>query len=114
MGLVAKGVEEHFTVIDRVTESRRAHTHPGMAHFAGTGPARKTCRECEHWTGCGFGDGYYSGNGKHGGVIKPRSCAKYRSLMHGEVGPAVPFDALPCRHFVQNPNPPPVVEKRDD
>jgi len=75
-------------------ERKFKHTHPGMAHLAGTGPAGKTCRECEHF----LSDGHYAKSGKHGGALKPGQCCMYTSLMRAK-GPNVPHYALACRHF---------------
>jgi hypothetical protein len=82
-------------------------SHPGMAHFAGTGPADMTCRLCRHWTGCGKDTGYYAGLK---GTLKPRPCDQYRKLMQ-EIGGEAPHDAPACRHFVANPNPPPAFKR---
>jgi len=110
MGLV-KG-HEHLTVIDPVLESRRTRTVPGMAHFAGTGPVGKTCRECLHWTGRGNESGYYAAGGKFGGVLRNRSCEKYRSMMHDTVGPTVPYSAAACKYFEANKTPPAIAQRR--
>jgi len=88
-------------------ERKRRATMPGMAHWSGGGPDGKTCRECVHWTGCGHDPGYYSDRA-WAPTLKPRSCAKYRSMMRGDIGPAVPHHMPACRHFETNPEPPPV------
>lgn len=109
MGLIAE--QKNLTVIDPSFESKRQATHPGMAHFAGSGEPGKRCRECTLWTGCAGETGYYAKKGNYGGMIKPRACEKYRELMQG-VGPGVPHDAAACRFFVENPNPPPIYQKQ--
>lgn len=78
-------------------------THPGMAHFAGTGPHGSTCRECIFWNHQTHD--YRSKNGKHRGVIMPAICKKYRALMHYE-GPKIPDEAQACKYFEANPEPP--------
>lgn len=108
MGLIPD--QEKLTVIDPVFESKRKQTAPGMAHFAGSGPERKTCRECSEWTGCGQESGYYSKNGRHSGGLKPRSCMRYRILMQG-IGPGVPHTAPACKYFVQSDTPPSLTYK---
>ena len=108
MGLIA---QDNLTVVDRDFESKRRQTSPGMAHFSGTGPAGKTCRECAAWTGCGKEDGYFARKGRHGGIIKPRPCAQYRALMQGDVGPGVPHDSRACKYFSESKSVPPVVAK---
>jgi hypothetical protein len=112
MGLIQGGLP--LTVSDPAFESKRNNTHPGMAHFAASGPAGKSCRECEHWTGCGLEKGHYAKNGKHGGVLKPRACAKYRELMGGEIGPAIPYTAMSCKYFAQAAEPPSITYKSID
>lgn len=109
MGLIAE--QSHLTVLDPAFEAKRNRTYPGMAHFAGTGPAGSSCRLCLFWTGCGFEDGWYAKKGKHGGKLKPRSCAKHRELMQGDIGPAIPYDAAACKYFSESPAPPTITEK---
>lgn len=38
-----------FTDAGSVSRSLVADTEIGMAHFAGTGPAGKRCKDCEHF-----------------------------------------------------------------
>jgi hypothetical protein len=109
MGLIPE--QEHLTVIDDRLESSRRRTWPGMAHWAGSGAAGKTCRECQLWTGCGDQSGYYAKRGNRAGMIKPRACEKHRDLMQGVTGPAIPHDAAACRYFIQHTNPPPISAK---
>ncbi len=108
MGIIPE--QSHLTNPNPKLEEQRRKTWPGMAHFAGTGPEFKTCRECSEWTGCGLQDGYYATNGVHGGAIKPRACEKYRTLMSG-IGEAVPGNAAACKYFDQAVSPPPIVWK---
>lgn len=110
MGLIQE--QEGLTVIDPNTERLRRATYPGMAHFAGTGPKGKTCRECVFWTNCGLLVKYYSKSGMYGGTIKPLACAKYKELMRGEIGPAVPHDASACKYFAETATPYPITERR--
>jgi hypothetical protein len=77
---------------DRLSRSSFA----GMAHFAGTGPAGSTCRECRFWQHVQYG--YHSRVGKYHGLIKPCACAKYRSIT-GRAGALVPDDAMACKYF---------------
>ncbi len=84
------------------TRKARA-THPGMAHLAGEGPKGMTCRHCIFWQHFAFN--YHSKNGKYGGLIRPASCAKFKTLT-GKVGDPVPDDALACKYFELNNNPP--------
>lgn len=109
MGLIPE--QEHLTVTDPRFEEQRLKTWPGMAHFAGSGPAQKTCCECALWDNCGADPGYYSKTGKHRGGLKPRSCRKYKELMAGTIGPPVPHNASACQHFALNTSPPPFADK---
>lgn len=102
--------DEHLTTIDPKLDALRRRTWPGQAHFAGTGPEHTMCHTCEHWTGCGTETGYYSKNGNNHGMIKPRPCEKYRSLM-SEIGPAVPYSAAACKYYVAAAEVPPLVER---
>lgn len=104
MGLIAD--QQNLTVLDSGFEQTRLQTWPGMAHFAGTGPNAKSCRQCNSWMGCGVEHGYYANGGKHKGGVKPRPCEKYQELMGGETGPAIPHDARACKYFSENPQPP--------
>lgn len=87
----------HLTIPEGY-EQRRLHTrsHKGQAHFAGTGPATKSCRECVSWQSIG-------GYNKDG--PKPSPCRKFRELT-GKVGAAVPHSAHSCKYFEQHPTPP--------
>jgi hypothetical protein len=96
MTLFKKTISDHMTAAPHDRTARMSY--PGQAHFGGTGPALKTCRECRHW-----GDGkpdYHSRTGKYHGLIRPAPCAKFRALMH-EIGGKVPDDAPSCRYFEQ-------------
>jgi hypothetical protein len=72
-------------------------THPGQAHFAGTGPSNATCGQCAFL-------GYYRQRYNQSGdpVISSRhgGCAKFYQLT-GKHGPVVPRRATACRHFVR-------------
>lgn len=95
------------TISDFLTSSpfdaAARQTHPGQAHFAGSGPAGKTCRECifyGHTKG-----GYYASRGKWRGLILPAPCKKYRQMTQ-ETGPNVPDSAMACKYFEENTAPP--------
>jgi hypothetical protein len=68
-----------------------AHTHAGMAHFAGTGPAGKTCRECSLWR--------FEGYKKTDRKPKNGACEK-------GLGARFVYNALACKYFEQNETPP--------
>jgi len=106
MSLFTKEIQEHLTPAPFDRNARA--TYPDQAHFAGTGPATKTCREC-----LSFDHGkydYFAKNGKWRGLIKPASCRKYRQLTH-DIGPTIPDDAMACKYFEQNETPPARFEK---
>ncbi len=68
----------------------RSDAKPGMAHFAGTGPAGKTCGVCVY-------RGYY--RNKYD-AKKHYGCQKFRTLT-GRNGPAVDAAYQACRYFEQ-------------
>jgi len=68
-------------------------THPGMAHWGGTGPDGKSCRECGAFE-------HHDRRDAHG-TLKPARCRKYSELTNGKIGKAVPFDARACKYFLQ-------------
>lgn len=81
-------------------------TYPGMAAWAGRGPAGRTCRECSLFKS----PGYYSAKGQKGGGLKPGKCLWAVGGMKTS-GKAFPHDAKACKHFIENPNPPPSFSK---
>lgn len=95
MPFVVEGLNQHFTASNITLEAQRRRTFPGMAHFAGTGPAGETCRGCEFWK---HDRQYYSKIGHKGGLIRPAPCTKYREMM-GDWGNSIPDDAPSCKYF---------------
>lgn len=89
--------------------TRAALTHKGMAFWAGTGPAGKTCRECRHWSNEGD---WHALGGVHGGKLKPAQCSKYTSMMMGRAGGKVPHGAMACKYFEADEKPLPIVKGR--
>lgn len=80
-------------------------TQPGQAHWAGTGPEGKTCRECVHFRN----DGYYSeSNNFTPNRLKPGRCKKFQK-MTGKRGQAFECTAWSCRFFEQNAKSPLLV-----
>lgn len=80
-------------------------TYPGMAHWCGTGPDKKSCRECVHYEFNGY---YTAGSRVSGGGLKPGRCKKFKDMM-GKWGEKFPWHVSACRLFEENPIPP---EKR--
>jgi len=99
-----------FTVIDKNLDERQANTPPGMAFWAGTGPAGRTCRECSFYQ---F-NGYKSKKGGiTGGVLKLGICNKYLSMML-RAGSKVPHETPSCKYFELNKLVPPITDPRKD
>lgn len=101
MTLFKDSLSDHLTASPVDTLARISH--PGMAHFAGTGPHGKTCRECLFWKH-GPHD-YRAKNGKYRGLIEPATCGKYRAITLNE-GAKIPDDATACKYFDENSEPP--------
>jgi hypothetical protein len=79
--------------------SRKAGmTEPGMAYFAGTGPAGKFCGDCKFWTyqreqGRRNRDGHYESYlGSYPG------CAKFKQFT-GHHGPPIDRRLHACKYF---------------
>lgn len=96
--------------VDRMVDQ----THKGQAHFGGTGPDGKTCRECARWfceRRCEIDENRwvreayrYANTDTDGNVhLQPHHCNKLKAhkLMR-----LVPHDALACSHFEQADSPP--------
>jgi hypothetical protein len=106
MSLFKAALSEHMTPAP--TDKAARATHPGQAHFAGSGPQDRTCHECLFW-GHGKHD-YHSRSGKYHGLIKPAPCMKFRMLTR-KMGDKVPDDAPACRHFQQADTVPPRFDR---
>jgi hypothetical protein len=90
-------------------------SRPGMAHFAGTGPEGRSCRECIHWSrkwkDIEHDESIKSGEFKYAhGVLMPRRCRKFWRMMNRQRGKSLPHRMASCRHFSENPDAPPVVK----
>lgn len=85
-------------------------TAAGMAHWAGTGPVGKTCRECEFLYGVtAFGAERYPP--RDAGELRARRCHK-RTLLSGVEGEPIHPSSSACRYFVENPKPPAMHARR--
>lgn len=80
-------------LVDIPGTPKRSDAKPGMAHFAGSGPPGKTCKQCQH-----FGDVYDQHNDKY-----IDRCQKYQQLMGGKVGARISDEYAACRHFEKIP-----------
>jgi hypothetical protein len=86
---------QHLTSPDPEFDRRVAATHPGQAHFAGTGPNGATCGQCIH---LGYLKRTYTAAGEPTSAGKSNGCVEFLRLI-GKHGPAVPRHALACRYF---------------
>ncbi len=83
-------------------------TPAGMAHWVGTGPANRTCRECKFFK---WGGRYASKGGYHTtGELKPAKCQKYKTLMRRE-GPPIKHNLLACKYFEEDGSAPSAVTR---
>jgi hypothetical protein len=76
-----------------VSQIRR--TVPGMAHWAGSGPADATCGKCVHLE---YEKRTYNDSGDVIRVVRSSGCAKFHELA-GKHGPPVPPSCAACRYF---------------
>jgi hypothetical protein len=89
------------TTIDHLTEPNPElaalvrNTSAGMAHWAGTGPAGKTCGECDFFVHVEIDLGTST------------RCDKYRQMMNGKRGTErIPENTQACKYFEQACDPP--------
>ena len=87
-------MKPHPTSDETLTQQIRV-THPGMAHWANSGPLGATCGDCVF---LGYWRQYRNSSGDVIDTRKQQGCAKYRQLT-GIHGPAVPPSTAACRHF---------------
>ena len=79
-------------LFDEVAERGFRMTRPGQAHWAGTGPAGKRCKDCVHFRGSGGKPGPCAVTAKHlKANLRRTKPQKFRG------------DALACRHFEARP-----------
>ncbi len=114
MSLFTSEIQKHHTEPNPDLAQLARLSHPGQAHFAGTGPQGKTCRECVHWNAPRSYFDYYSKGSKHGQVLKPQKCAKYFRLMNGSFGDNVPHEAPSCKYFEQSEINPSIQKRSHD
>src|SRR5262245_38293745 len=70
-------------------------SEPGMAHWAGSGPAGKTCGECQHWN---FWRQIRNASGAVICTEQHKGCQKYQQLTNKK-GPEISRQLPACRHF---------------
>ncbi len=105
----------HLTCSDLLENIRK--TQLGQAHFAGTGPVGKTCRECEHFY-CKTQDGkkqhrYRSIDNKPDGPEKlvHLQSAHCNCPIPNKAHRLIPPNAECCRHFKASLTPPSETRK---
>lgn len=99
------GTTDHLTEPNPDLADKRARTPPGMAFWAGTGPANTTCRGCQHWRS----GGYLIGTG----MLMDSPCGKYESMMNGETGPRLPHFTPSCKYFAENATARPIYKAKE-
>jgi hypothetical protein len=90
------------TAPDKISDQAKA-TYPGQAHWGGSGPRGKTCRECTFWA-LPERDAYFAGSD----LLKDQSCNKAKAMMNLVMSPKVPPLARACKYFAPRENPPPL------
>lgn len=101
------GLSLHLTQPNPELGKMIAATPSGMAHWAGSGPAGVTCRECIFFD---HQKSYYSKKGMNGGALKPARCKKYKAMTQANGG-NIPHETRACKYFSQADNVPSVVSK---
>jgi hypothetical protein len=97
----------HLTQPDVILARAIRETPAGMAHWAGSGPDGRTCRECAAFD---HQKSYYAKKGLGGGLLKPAKCRKF-ATMTGQSGGRIPFETRACKYFDLAEAVPPVVAK---
>lgn len=93
-----------------VKEAKRV-TVPGMASWAGEGPAGTTCRECQEWKPPER-NAYFAASHDRGPTLKPTRCDKACRMMNHSMLPKIEHDQPTCKYFVRNPTPPVILKEK--
>ncbi len=99
--------QDHLTQPDAELGERIRATPDGMAFWAGSGPAGKTCRECSHWSG--------GSRSAETGDLNDARCDQYarmtRAALLIENAPRydIPHATAACKYFDAAPDAPPVI-----
>lgn len=96
---------DHLTMGEQLRPVRQ--TSLGQAHFGGTGPEGKTCRECRKWY-CVSQEGHrkdpeYKGDGGKVLYLQPAHC---NHAIANKAYRLIPHDALSCMFFDEADGPP--------
>jgi len=73
-------------------EKAEQRTPPGMAFWAGTGPAFMTCGKCSNY-------GYWYENSKGDRRNRTKGCALYWKQMHKHAERSIPENTAACKYF---------------
>lgn len=90
----------HLTEPNPKLAAMAAATHPGMAHWAGTGPEGTRCTSCA----AAIFNGYITAKGRHG-ALKPIQCRTYGNMVPG-TKPKFSADTKSCRFYTPGDGPP--------
>ena len=83
------------------TEDTQRRTAPGMAFWAGSGPAGRTCGDCIH---LGYWASRLNKCGTPIGTRRSKGCAKFHALT-GTHGPAINQYLWACKYFTPKEGP---------
>lgn len=92
-------------MFDGASERGIRETPDGMAHWKGTGPDGRTCRECVQYNLAKTPKRYTASSAHHGiGELMPVGCRKWRALMPKSVKkwPKLHHRMAACKHFELN------------
>lgn len=85
-------------MFDERSEQGMVSTPPGMAHWKGSGPRDKTCRECEHYELDKTSSGHIKRNVV--GELKQGRCLKYKQLIgRSSAWPRLKHSLPACKYF---------------
>lgn len=87
-----------LTVIDADLERAEMQTAPGMAHWAGSGPAGAKCGNCRF-----YGYEFVKPNGNHS--FKRSACGKFYAMTRRHGG-SLEECQIACKYFDLNPQQP--------
>ena len=101
-------------IFDEVSERGMRETPNGMAHWKGSGPKGKTCRECMHYDLANRPKRYRSDGKDHGkGELMPAGCREWKRLMkHEKCWPKLRHSLAACKYFDEKANPPAAFDVR--
>lgn len=102
-------------MFDEASERGMRETPAGMAHWVGSGPKGRTCRECQHYNIAKTPKRYTANSQKHGiGELMPVGCKLWRARMpkSAKSWPKIHHKTAACKHFAFNEAAPKAFETR--